>query len=157
MDIAHMALLRADLLRYARSLGAAAADAEDLVHTAFVRGCERAEQLEAMKEGEARAYMFRTVRNAFIDMRRRRTAERLKEPLQEDESVWDDVSGIYVEEMLGRLPPALRQCMRLRYVEGENSTQIAQRLGIPAATVRTRLRAAVLILRKMQKSEEDDV
>lgn len=152
--MARMGLMRLDLLRYARSLGAAMPDAEDLVSTAFVRGCERAEQLEQMGDGELRAYCFRMVKNAWIDLVRKRRPETLSGEVCEGESVWDDVSGLYVEQMLERLPNPLRECVYRRYVLEENSSQIAQELGIPAATVRTRLRSAVIILRQIQKEEE---
>ena len=82
------------------------------------------------------------------------TCAHCQEEVREGESVWDDVSGLYVEQMLDRLPRPLRECVYWRYVAGENSTQIAQRLSIPAATVRTRLRSAVMILRSIQKEEE---
>lgn len=154
MSMARMGLLRLDLLRYARSLGAAMPDAEDVVSTAFVRGCEHAQQLEAMGDSELRAYCFRMVKNAWIDLLRKRRPETLMEEVHEGESVWDDVSGLYVEQMLDRLPRPLWECVYWRYVAGENSTQIAQRLSIPAATVRTRLRSAVMILRSIQKEEE---
>lgn len=149
-----MGLLRLDLLRYARSLGAAMPDAEDVVSTVFVRGCEHAQQLEAMGDSELRAYCFRMVKNAWIDLLRKRRPETLMEEVREGESVWDDVSGLYVEQLLDRLPRPLRECVYWRYVAGENSAQIAQRLSIPAATVRTRLRSAVMILRSIQKEEE---
>ena len=154
MSMARMGLLRLDLLRYARSLGAAMPDAEDVVSTVFVRGCEHAQQLEAMGDSELRAYCFRMVKNAWIDLLRKRRPETLMEEVREGESVWDDVSGLYVEQMLDRLPRPLRECVYWRYVVGENSTQIAQRLSVPAATVRTRLRSAVMILRSIQKEEE---
>lgn len=154
MSMARMGLLRLDLLRYARSLGAAMPDAEDVVSTVFVRGCEHAQQLEAMGDSELRAYCFRMVKNAWIDLLRKRRPETLMEEVREGESVWDDVSGLYVEQLLDRLPRPLRECVYWRYVAGENSAQIAQRLSIPAATVRTRLRSAVMILRSIQKEEE---
>lgn len=155
MSMARMGLMRLDLLRYARSLGATMPDAEDIVSTAFVRGCEHAEQLEAMGDSELRAYCFRMVRNAWIDLLRKRRPETLMEEVREGESMWDDVSGLYVEQMLDRLPGPLRECIYWRYVVGENSVQIARRLGIPAATVRTRLRSAVTILRSIQRKEEE--
>ena len=154
MSIARMGLMRVDLLRYARSLGASVTDAEDLVSTAFVRGCEHAQQLDALGDTQLRAYCFRRVKNAWIDILRKRRPETLVEEVREGESVWDDVSGLYVEQMLDRLPLNLRSCVYRRYILEENSTQIAQELGIPAATVRTRLRSAVIILRRIQKEEE---
>lgn len=153
MGIVHLWQLRGDLLRYARSLGVYAAEAEDLTQTAFVRACEHADIIEGMSLENTRAYLFRTLRNACIDLIRKRTPEQLCADPQEGDSRYDDMSGLYVESMLGCLPPPLRECAYLRYVQGENSSQIALKLGIPAATVRTRLRAAILILRNEQKKE----
>ena len=155
MSVARMIRMRTDLVRYARSLGAAA-DAEDLAQTAFVRGCERAEKIAAMGDEELRAYLFRTVRNAWIDQIRKRTPEVVAPDPQEGGSIYDDVSGLYVEELLDTLPPSMRECVRWRYIDGENSAQIARRLNIPAATVRTRLRAAVLLLRRNQTIDREE-
>ena len=148
-----MGMLHPDLLRYARSLGASASDAEDLVSTVFVRGCEHKDRLDELSDAQLRAYCFRMVKNAWIDLLRKRRPETLVEAVREGESVWDDVSGLYVEQLLERLPLNLRDCVYRRYVLEENSSQIAQELGIPAATVRTRLRSAVIILRRIQKEE----
>ena len=51
-------------------------------------------------------------------------------------------------DLLSRLPEHLAEPLRLRCLEGLNSTQIAERLHMPAATVRTRLRAAAMLMKK---------
>ena len=48
----------------------------------------------------------------------------------------------YAMELLGILPASLRDLWYRRYVDGMNAAEIARELGIPHATVRSRLHAA---------------
>lgn len=64
-----------------------------------------------------------------------------------DEGRWDDLSTPEAEALLRALPDGIRQAARLR-AQGMSGADIAQALGVPAATVRTRLRAARMYLQK---------
>lgn len=52
------------------------------------------------------------------------------------------------------LSPNLRQAVRMRHFEGMSSVEIGRALDVPAATVRTRLRAAAILLKKQWKDGE---
>ncbi len=53
-----------------------------------------------------------------------------------------------VHQLLDALPRDLREVMALSGIEGMNSTEIAQSIGIPAGTVRTRLMRSREILKQ---------
>ena len=94
-----------------------------------------------------RAYLFRIVRNAYIDLLRRNHPTPLAE-LPYEEGQWDDLSSADAQDILAALPNNIRVVVHLKGIEGKNSTEIGEILGIPDATVRTRLRAAKLYLQK---------
>lgn len=147
MDLAQTLVgARESLTRYAMSLCRRRADAENLVQTAFLRALERAARLEELNESQVRGYLFRTVRNAWIDLVRKRAPESLGDA-PADEGRWDDLSTPEAEALLRALPDGIRQAARLR-AQGMSGADIAQALGVPAATVRTRLRAARMYLQK---------
>lgn len=150
MDLAQTLVgARESLTRYAMSLCRRRADAEDLVQTAFLRALERAARLEDLNESQVRGYLFRTVRNAWIDLVRKRAPESLGDA-PADEGRWDDLSTPEAEALLRALPDGIRQAARLR-AQGMSGADIAQALGVPAATVRTRLRAAQALAQKQIK------
>jgi RNA polymerase sigma-70 factor (ECF subfamily) len=60
-----------------------------------------------------------------------------------------------VHAALAALPPEQREAVRLAYFEGETHSQIAERLGIPIGTVKTRLRLAYGRLRQSLASLKD--
>lgn len=71
--LASLAALRPELEGFARrSVGPAAA--EEIVQASFARAVERIDQLAA--SDSARAWLYRIVRNAIVDHRRRARAER---------------------------------------------------------------------------------
>ena len=53
-----------------------------------------------------------------------------------------------VRELLGAMPMGQRQALELAYFEGLSHTEIANRTGEPLGTVKTRIRAGLLTLRK---------
>lgn len=147
MELIEMWRVRGELLRYAERLTGSRQDAEDLVQTAYLRAAENVRELRCRSEGLCRAWLYRTVKNAFIDQCRRRGRQVLTDT--DTDGVWeDDLTDLEVRDLLSRLPQNLSQVLRMRHLEGMNSAQIAQTLGMPAATVRTRLRAAAMLLKK---------
>jgi RNA polymerase sigma factor (sigma-70 family) len=58
-----------------------------------------------------------------------------------------------VDLALGRLPTRLRQAVVLRYLEGLNQREAAQRLGCPQGTLATRAREGLVRLRALVPGE----
>lgn len=130
-----------------------AADAEDVYQDVFLRLLE---QNVAGWDGErTKAWLIRTALNRCADLGRRRRrgtipldqVPELAHPVDEEAAeLWDAV---------GRLPEKLRTAVHLFYGEGYESGEIGALLGIPAATVRGRLRRARAELRDLLGGFDD--
>lgn len=139
-----------DLLRLARGL--AGADADDLVQDSFLAVLRR-----PGRDKLAPGYLKQTMRNRArevwrLDRRRRareETVARAEAQVQApDELLAREELLSLLEDELARLPEDLRVPLSLRYGEGLGSSEIGQRLGLAAATVRGRLSRAREILRE---------
>lgn len=132
-----------------------AADAEDVYQDVFLRLLE---QGSGRWDGEhLKAWLIRTALNRCADLgrlRRRRgrtlsleEVPDLARPVDEEAAeLWDAVA---------RLPEKLRTAVHLFYGEGYESGEIGALLGIPAATVRGRLRRARAELRNLLGGFDD--
>jgi len=130
-----------ELYGYARrSLGDPRA-AEDVVQETFIRAWRARDRFDTGL-GTLRTWLFTIARRVVIDHARAR-AIRQTEPLQADLAVEDDVEnamvGWQVEEALRRLRPDHRQVLVETYYRGRSGREVAEELGIPEGTVRSRL------------------
>jgi RNA polymerase sigma-70 factor (ECF subfamily) len=138
------------------------ADAEDLVQETYARAFGAAASFAG---GNLKAWLFRIQRNAFIDMRRRnRTApaivdlDELPDPAsgvggvsREDQPAQlRRVTGAEVEAALFSLSDDARAIVLLD-VEGFTETEVAEILGCPLGTVKSRLSRARGALRDKLK------
>lgn len=138
-------LLRS-MLRFSRDEEAA----RDAVSHAFTQALSRRGTLEAMPDAAMRAWIFAAARNSLVDAKRReKRLLPMEEPPEEPDPAPDPTDRILIFSMLDRLPPELSEPVRLRYYQGFNSTEIGRLLNLPPATVRTRLRTALLRMRSM--------
>jgi RNA polymerase sigma-70 factor (ECF subfamily) len=127
--------------------------AMDAVSQAFARAWMRREQLEAMPEPAMKAWLYATARNAAIDQKR---LERRFSPLQDDipsEKSENPTDRVVAEELLRALPESLFIPVHMKYYQGMNATEIGAAMGIPPATVRTRIRTALGMMRRNVKTE----
>jgi RNA polymerase sigma-70 factor (ECF subfamily) len=122
--------------------------ARDAVAQAFTRALLNKQWLEHIAEGAMKAWLYATARNAVIDMKRR---ERRLRPFPIEELVEtrgsDDTDRLLTEDLLAKLPPGLREPLRLKYFERMNATEIGKELNLCPATARTRIRTALRLLR----------
>lgn len=106
-------------------------------------------------DGEhTKAWLIRAALNRCADLGRRRgrtlpleAVPLQAQPANEAAELWDVVA---------RLPEDLRVPVHLYYGEGYDSGETAALLGIPASTVRGRLRRARLLLRNLLGGSEDE-
>lgn len=127
--------------------------AEDLVQEAFLRALINGELLEGMDAGKRRAWMYRTVKNLYIDRKRREAFETMAEQLPE-EGAWDaEYAQVDDEQLLSVLTPEERILFTLRYLEGYNSAELGKLFGLPSGTVRSRLSGARHRLRQALKDD----
>lgn len=143
---------QAFLQRLARSLVADPASAEDLVQDTSLAALRQAPHASS----SARAWLARVMRNLAArrarDESRRRSREADVARPEADElgarlAAHLDVQRRVVEAV-ARLEEPYRTAILLRYVHDLSAAQVAERLGAPLATVRTRLARALERLRR---------
>ena len=117
--------------------------AEEMVQESFVRLWRSAGRFDPAR-GSVGAYLTVIARSAAADIRKRPSSR----PLLAVEEValppvWDNVDQILdsliVQEALDKLSFAHAQVLRLAQDEGLTQPQIAERLGVPLGTVKTRM------------------
>ena len=127
------------LYAYAYYLTGNRADAEDLVSDAFVRAI-----LSWNETGSLRAWLFRVVKNMFIDMtrRRKRIAEVPEDYLQNlpapDKLQAMEEERLWLFEELRQMKRDDQELMILTLYSGLNDTEIASQLGITPENLRVR-------------------
>ena len=132
-----------------------AADAEDVYQDVFLRLLE---QRAIHWDGEhLKAWLIRTALNRCADLgrlRQRRGTLSLEEVPDMARPV--DEAAVELWDTVARLPEKLRTAVHLFYGEGYESGEIGALLGIPAATVRSRLRRARAELRELLGGFDDE-
>ncbi|NLM61596.1 MAG: RNA polymerase sigma factor [Clostridiales bacterium] len=140
-----------ELLNYCTSLSHDPALSEDVVQECFLRALSNLDVLNELSEPQCRAWLYRTVKNIFIDHVRRLA----KQPLPDEEHFSeDDYSRLAVELMCCHLPEDERSLFLLRYIEGYNSTELGEMFDLSPSTVRARLASARSRLRKILTQNE---
>jgi RNA polymerase sigma-70 factor (ECF subfamily) len=132
-------------------------EAEDVLQAVFTKVWQEAGRYDATK-GSPMAWLFSWVRNGAIDrLRRREALQRAttqsadRAPAAPDPHGGHDATAEERERLakaLAGLPADLRQVIELAYFDGLSQTQIAQRLGEPLGTVKTRVRLGMTKLRQ---------
>jgi RNA polymerase sigma-70 factor, ECF subfamily len=117
--------------------------AEELVQETFVRLWRSATRFDP-ERGSVRTFTFAIARRAAVDLLRRSASRPL--PTWEgdtDEAIEEAfdslVLGLDVREALGALAPKHREVLELMLDEDLGRPEIADRLGIPVGTVKTRI------------------
>lgn len=103
--------------------------------------------LSDLQDGQRRAWLFTVLRNLKKDQDRHGRFEMTVQTLPVTTSEPDLPHWIEWEDLLNRLPSALRPIVIQRYWYGMNSREIAVQSGIADATVRSQLRRAIQLLR----------
>ena len=160
-----------------RVLGDAPA-AEDAVHAAFLALWERADRIDP-DGGKLGALVLTVVHRRAVDLARSRARSQQREAPRSadgDDLDVDPSTGIPDERAqqafarvlddeeatrrrlsaaLARLPEAQRAVVELAYFEGLTHRAIAERLGLPDGTVKSRLRLGLGHLRDALKTREE--
>jgi RNA polymerase sigma-70 factor, ECF subfamily len=124
--------------------------AEEMVQETFIKFCQQARNYDA-KRGSVRAWLFTMARSVAYDIARRPSSrpflpvEDFQLPPQYD-SVDEALTVLAVDQALGKLPSIYATVMRL-VRDGFTHSEIAERLGIPIGTVKSRMAKAADALR----------
>jgi len=142
------------LRRYAMSLARDSDRADDLVQETFIRAWAHLELLGQLNHHQRRAWLYQVLKNLFLDEQRARQRQRvLVEQLAREPQITSYPSpDVISQELFELVPERYRELLHQRYVLGMTSKEIGRELGIPAATVRSRLHLAIKWLRA-HKSE----
>lgn len=144
------------LLRFAVSLTGSRADAEDLVQETFVRALSNMQLLEILPPYQVKAWLYKVLKNLFIDKKRKCKFEVLLDPEDGmcDYSIESDVlSRVMTSEALSYLSPKDRNIIYKKYYLGMTSVEISKAMSIPDSTVRYRIHMAIKQLKKFQEGK----
>ena len=139
----------ARLRGYAFSLAHDSHTADDLTQETFLRATTNALLLEQLDRNQCRRWLYSTLKNIFVDQyRRARRHDTIVEEMKR--SIEGETGSLNVEDLsfLDGAPDRDRDILVQRFVHGSTSAEIATDLGIPAATVRSRIRIALNRIRK---------
>ncbi len=144
-----------------RRRGTGDALAEDLVQDVMVAIWQRAHQYDRRQAGVG-TWVFTIARNRQIDLIRREKRPELDpdEPLlrpsegpEPDVAYDDEQAAKRVRVALATLPPEQAELVQISFYEEASHSAIAERLGLPLGTVKSRLRLA---LQKLRTALEGD-
>ncbi len=146
----HSPLLRALVFRILPST----AEAEDLVHDVFLEAWQHAAEYDPAR-GTVRAWLVLRARSRALDRVRSapvaRTvsaaADQLERAVRDEGDATLAPDQARVRRVLAELPEGQRLVLLLGYFEGLSSSEIAERIGIPIGTVKSRTAAALSRLR----------
>jgi RNA polymerase sigma-70 factor (ECF subfamily) len=143
--------------------------AEEILQEAFFRAWQQGGSFSAGR-GSFITWLLSITHNLAIDEIRRRRRRPQKADSEEPEQILDSVAdtgaGADVEgevwlgalrETMGRalaeLPPAQREALELAYFRGMTQREIAEALGEPLGTIKTRMRLGLQKLREALGSD----
>lgn len=123
------------------------ADAEDAAQSVFAKLVRNPRTFE--NEGHEHAWLIVCASNLCKDVLKSAQRTRVVAMPEYERAAW--ASEDHVDETIDavlRLPAKYKDCVYLYYYEGYKTDEIASMLGIPASTVRNRLREARALLKK---------
>ena len=131
--------------------------AEDAVHDAFLDVWRTAGRIGAGYD--VRAWIMVVAHRRAVDLvrreerRRRLPVEPAPACVGSDELVEERHAARRVRSALGRLPGYQRRLLELAYYGGFTQRQLAEQLGLPLGTVKSRMSAGLAHLRELLKDE----
>ena len=140
------------------------ADAEDVVVDSFWQVWQQAENYDVSR-GQLRSWIVTIARSRALDRLRmlRRSpladAEEVnvagREMMTDDnpeQAAWLSQKSALVRAAMASLPREQRQALELAYYQGFSQSEVAERLGEPLGTIKTRIRLGMMKLREQLQS-----
>jgi RNA polymerase sigma factor (sigma-70 family) len=137
--------------------------AEDAVQEAFLAVWRSAPRF-VPERAKASTWLLTLVHRRAVDLVRREDRRRA-EPIDEaaepagaevDESVWLRLERERVQEALRRLPDQQREAIELAYYGGFTQSELAERLGQPLGTIKSRMFTGLGRLRELLTEAESE-
>jgi len=139
--------LQIDFIRFASSLTHHREQAEDLVQQAYLKAMDQDELFEHLNEPQIKGWFFTTIRNQFIDDRRRNRRLVTFEPEHVGEYAVNFEDVAFVNQALDILPAQLKTIIEMRFISGYTSSEIAEHLSMNASTVRNKISQGIHLIR----------
>ncbi len=141
-------------------------DAEDLVQDTFLKVWRTGSAFDPLR-GSLETWMLLVARSLAIDLLRRRTLEARKLASQPKVSEASDepgperraeVSDLFrrASQAMARLPERQRSVIELTYLAQRSTTEVAELIGIPRGTVKSRAHAGISVLQQALRDGGDD-
>lgn len=128
--------------------------AEDVLQEVFVKIWKQIEQYDSSK-GKLFTWMLNIARNASIDVRRSKAFQNNSKNNEIDDSneLFGGVSitkfdDIGLKKVVHQLKDEYKILIELAYFQGFTQDEMSKMLGIPLGTIKTRLRAALTLLKQ---------
>jgi RNA polymerase sigma factor (sigma-70 family) len=130
--------------------------AEDILQEAFVKIWNNFSSYDSTK-GRLFTWMLNLTKNLTIDTLRSKGYKK-QSKISGDENAVSNLSdntgaekfdALGIRKQLDNLKPAQRNIIDMAYFNGYTQDEISKEMGIPLGTVKTRMRSAILELRKM--------
>ncbi len=145
---------RDELVRFAFGMTEDKASAEDIVQDAFFSAILHETLLASLEEKQVRAWLFRTVKNRFIDRVRKGHRETVTDTFPECGVMPAALSEAEWRMLLSALPEPDGTLLWLHEIEGYTSEQLGLRFSMAPGTVRYRLHQAKQKLKRMLGGKE---
>ena len=138
--------------------------AEDAVQEAFLAVWRSAGAFLA-EQGKPSTWILTLVHRRAVDLVRREERRRA-DPLEDtdhptgeatDEEAWLRAQRQVVQEALRKLPPDQREAIELAYYGGFTQSELAERLGLPLGTIKSRMFTGLKRLRELLAESGLDV
>ncbi len=131
--------------------------AEEVLQDAFMRYWEKIDQYDPGK-GRLFTWMMRVARNLALDklrskgMRQQSKSDSISDnvyTLDKSQHTESSVDAIGLENVMNELSEEQRFVVEQLYLRGYTQSEVAEEFNIPLGTVKTRLRSAMVKLRKI--------
>jgi len=131
--------------------------AEDILQEAFVKIWNNFSQYDSSK-GRLFTWMINLTRNLTIDTLRSKGYKKQQQISKDENSVSnyhdknygaDKFDTLGLRKQVANLKPEQKSIIDLAYFSGYTQEEISKEMGIPLGTVKTRMRSAIMELRKM--------
>lgn len=127
-------------------------DAEEIMQEVMCKIWRKADSFDPSKSS-ANTWVFTIARNTRIDFLRKAARRDYESHYIDADDIWDEAADnqpfVYlaqsrdkrsVESLLGGLPSEQRDCLMKMYMEGKSHAEMAEELGLPLGTVKSRIR-----------------
>ena len=140
-----------ELLYWCESMCGDESAAEDMVQEGFARAIMNSDKFLYMHDMQQRAWLYRTIKNMYLDRIRHSAFETVGEDIPETADSADEYDMSEMAQLLGALPGIEGALFNMRYLQGYTSDELGGIFNMPAGTVRSKLSSARKRLREMFK------